>query len=459
MEKARVPMREQPVEERIHNFNEVPLGYSAEEAVEEAKRCLQCAKPPCMEHCPVLVDVKKFVQEIAENRFRDAYMTLKDSNPIPSIAGRVCPQEHQCEGACTLGRVGEPVNIGKLESFIGDWAMANGVEEPIMIEEQPEKVAVIGSGPSGISCSVDLRKHGYQVTVYEALHKPGGVLQYGIPEFRLPKQTVDRELRYLEKLGVEINLNRIVGLNISFDEILAEYDAVFVCTGAGAPRFMRIPGEELNGVYSANEFLIRTNLMKAYRFPEEYDTPILVGGRVAVIGAGNVAMDAARCALRYGAETHLLYRRTRTEAPARAEEFEHAVQEGVLFRELVNPVRIRGKAGWVEGLDMIRMTLGEPDDSGRRRPKPIEGSEFTERFDTVVEAIGTLPNKLFLERAEGLEVNRWGGIKVDDDLQASIPGVFAGGDSISGGATVIQALGEGRTAAQSIHGYLSGKRG
>jgi len=459
MEKARVHMREQPVEERIHNFNEVPLGYSAEEAVEEAKRCLQCAKPPCMEHCPVLVDVKKFVQEIAENRFRDAYMTLKDSNPIPSIAGRVCPQEHQCEGACTLGRVGEPVNIGKLESFIGDWAMANGVEEPIMIEEQPEKVAVIGSGPSGISCSVDLRKHGYQVTVYEALHKPGGVLQYGIPEFRLPKQTVDRELRYLEKLGVEINLNRIVGLNISFDEILAEYDAVFVCTGAGAPRFMRIPGEELNGVYSANEFLIRTNLMKAYRFPEEYDTPILVGGRVAVIGAGNVAMDAARCALRYGAETHLLYRRTRTEAPARAEEFEHAVQEGVLFRELVNPVRIRGKAGWVEGLDMIRMTLGEPDDSGRRRPKPIEGSEFTERFDTVVEAIGTLPNKLFLERAEGLEVNRWGGIKVDDDLQASIPGVFAGGDSISGGATVIQALGEGRTAAQSIHGYLSGKRG
>ena len=455
MEKGRVPMREQPVGDRIYNFDEVPLGYSAEEAVEEAKRCLQCANPPCMEHCPVLVDVKKFVQEVAEHRFRDAYTTLKESNPIPSIAGRVCPQEHQCEGACTLGRVGEPINIGKLESFIGDWAMENGVEEPIEIVEQPEKVAVIGSGPSGISCSVDLRKHGYQVTVYEALHKPGGVLQYGIPEFRLPKNTVDRELRYLEKLGVEINLNRIVGLNISFDEILDEYDAVFVCTGAGAPRFMRIPGEELNGVYSANEFLIRTNLMKAYKFPEEYDTPILVGKKVAVIGAGNVA----RCALRYSAETHLLYRRTRTEAPARAEEFEHAVQEGVIFRELVNPVRIRGRAGWVEGLDMIRMTLGEPDDSGRRRPKPIEGSEFTERFDTVVEAIGTLPNRLFLERAEGLKVNRWSGIKVDDDLQASIPGVFAGGDSISGGATVIQALGEGRTAAQSIHRYLSGKKG
>jgi len=459
MEKARVPMREQPVEERIHNFDEVPLGYSEEEAVEEASRCLRCVKPPCMEHCPVLVDVRKFVQEIAEHRFRDAYATLKASNPIPSIAGRVCPQEHQCEGACTLGRVGEPINIGKLESFIGDWAMENNVEEPIIIEEQPEKVAVIGSGPSGISCSVDLRKHGYRVTVYEALHKPGGVLQYGIPEFRLPKQTVDAELRYLEKLGVDINLNRIVGLNISFDEILEGYDAVFVCTGAGAPRFMRIPGEELNGVYSANEFLIRTNLMKAHRFPDDYDTPILVGDKVAVIGAGNVALDAARCALRYGAETHLLYRRTRNEAPARAEEFEHAIQEGVIFRELVNPTRIRGRAGWVESLDMVRMVLGDPDASGRRRPLPFKGSEFNERFDTVIEAIGTMPNRLFLERAEGLEVNRWGGIKVDDSLQASIPSVFAGGDSISGGATVIQALGEGRAAARSIHRHLTGRLG
>jgi len=457
MEKNRVPMREQPVEDRIHNFDEVPLGFSAEEAVAEAKRCLQCANPPCMGHCPVLVDVKKFVKEIAEHRFKDAYETLKTSNPIPSIAGRVCPQENQCEGVCTLGRVGEPINIGKLESFIGDWAMDNDIEEPLDIVERPEKVAVIGSGPSGISCSVDLRKHGYQVTVYEALHKPGGVLQYGIPEFRLPKQIVDRELGYLEKLGVAINLNRIVGLNVSFEEILDEFDAVFVCTGAGAPRFMRIPGEELNGVYSANEFLIRTNLMKAYMFPEEYDTPIVVGRRVAVIGAGNVAMDAARCALRYGAETHLLYRRTRTEAPARAEEFEHAVQEGVIFRELVNPTKIRGRDGWVESLDMVRMVLGEPDISGRRRPIPFKGSEFREKFDTIIEAIGTTPNRLFLERAEGLEVNKWGGIQVDENLQTRIPGVFAGGDSISGGATVIQALGEGRTAAQSIHRYLSGK--
>ena len=456
MEK-RVPMREQPAEERIHNFDEVPLGFSAEEAVAEAKRCLQCANPPCGDHCPVLVDVKKFVKEIAENRFKDAYETLKENNPIPSIAGRVCPQEHQCEGVCTLGRVGEPVNIGKLEAFIGDWAIDNDVEEPIEIVDKPEKVAVIGSGPSGISCSVDLRKHGYRVTVYEALHKPGGVLQYGIPEFRLPKHIVDRELSYLEKLGVAIKLNRIVGLNVTFEEILDMFDAVFVCTGAGAPRFMRIPGEELNGVYSANEFLIRTNLMKAYRFPEEYDTPILVGEKVAVIGAGNVAMDAARCALRYGAETHLLYRRSRTEAPARAEEFEHAVQEGVIFRELVNPIRINGRDGWVESMDLISMTLGEPDESGRRRPSPIAGSEFREKFDTVVEAIGTLPNRLFLERAEGLEVNKWGGIKVDENLQTRIPGVFAGGDSISGGATVIQALGEGRTAAQSIHRFLSGK--
>ena len=457
MEKKRVPMREQPAEERIHNFDEVPLGFSAEEAVAEAKRCLQCANPPCGDHCPVLVDVKKFVKEIAENRFKDAYETLKENNPIPSIAGRVCPQEHQCEGVCTLRRVGEPVNIGKLEAFIGDWAIDNDIEEPIEIVDKPEKVAVIGSGPSGISCSVDLRKHGYQVTVYEALHKPGGVLQYGIPEFRLPKNIVDRELSYLEKLGVAIKLNRIVGLNVTFEEILDMFDAVFVCTGAGAPRFMRIPGEELNGVYSANEFLIRTNLMKAYKFPEEYDTPIVVGKKVAVIGAGNVAMDAARCALRYGAETHLLYRRSRTEAPARAEEFEHAVQEGVIFRELVNPIRINGRDGWVESLDLIRMVLGEPDVSGRRRPLPFKGSEFREKFDTVVEAIGTLPNRLFLERAEGLEVNKWGGIKVDENLQTRIPGVFAGGDSISGGATVIQALGEGRTAAQSIHRFLSGK--
>jgi len=451
----RVPMREQPVDTRVKNFNEVPLGYSEDEAISEASRCLQCAKSPCAEQCPVKIDVKKFVKEIAEGKFKDAFFTLKESNPIPSIAGRVCPQENQCEGSCTLGRLNQPINIGKLESFIGDWAMRNNVEEKMHIVEQPQKVAIIGSGPSGISCAVDLRKHGYQVTIYEALHKAGGVLQYGIPEFRLPKNIVDRELRYLEKMGVKIQLNRIVGQNISFKEIRDQYDAVYVGTGAGAPRFLRIPGEELNGLYSANEFLIRTNLMKAYKFPEESDTPIIVGKRVAVIGAGNVAMDAARCAIRYGAETHLIYRRTSKEAPARKEELEHALEEGLIFHELENPMKINGKDGWVDSMTIVKMSLGEPDDSGRRRPVPIEGSEFTEKFDTIIEAIGTSPNRLFLERAEGLNVNRWGGIQVDDSLQTNIKDVFAGGDSVSGGATVIQALGEGRKVALSLHNFLS----
>jgi glutamate synthase (NADPH/NADH) small chain len=451
---ARVPMPEQPVEERVKNFNEVPLGYSPEQAIKEAKRCLQCGEPQCMVNCPVEVDVKKFIMELSEGRFREAFLTIKESNPIPAIAGRVCPQENQCEGACTLGRAGSPINIGKLESFLGDWAMENGVEEEFTIQERPQKVAVIGSGPSGISCSVDLRKKGYQVTIYEALHKAGGVLQYGIPEFRLPKKVVDEELSYLNKIGVELMLNTIIGQNLSFEELQEEYDAIFICTGAGAPRFLGIPGEELNGVYSANEFLIRTNLMKAYKFPEEYDTPIVVGDRVAVVGAGNVAMDAARCAMRMGAEVTMVYRRTRKESPARVEEVHHALEEGLNLMELVNPIRIVGENGWVKGVELIRMMLGEPDDTGRRRPHPVEGSEFMTEFDTFIEAIGTSPNRLFLERAEGLEVNRWGGILIDENLQTSIEGVFSGGDAISGGATVIQALGEGRKAAKSIHEYL-----
>jgi len=455
MVKERVPMREQPVEVRVKNFDEVPLGYSEEEAIAEASRCLQCANYPCVKRCPVNIEIPKFVKQVAEGKFREAYYTLKENNPIPSIAGRVCPQESQCEGECTLGKVNQPINIGKLEAFVGDWAIDNNIREPINIVEKSEKVAVIGSGPTGISCAADLRKFGYKVTMFEALHKAGGVLQYGIPEFRLPKRIVNIELGFLEELGVEIQLNTIIGQHISFDEILNDFDAIYVGTGAGAPRFMNLAGEQLNGVYSANEFLIRTNLMKAYKFPEGSDTPILVGDRVAVIGAGNVAMDAARSALRYGADTHIIYRRTRNEAPARHEEFEHALQEGVIFHELQNPLRLNARAGWVDSITSTRMELGDPDEDGRRRPVPIENSDFTEKYDTVIEAIGTLPNRLFLERAEGLMVNKWGGIQVNEKLQTSIDKVFAGGDSISGGATVIQALGEGRIAAKNIHDYLS----
>jgi len=459
MPATRVPMREQSVEKRVKNFNEVPLGYSKEEAIQEAGRCLQCAHSPCSAHCPVNIDVTKFVKEIAEGDFHAAYNTLKASSPIPSIVGRVCPQESQCEGACVLGKAGQPINIGKLESFIGDWAIENGVVEPVEIKDNTGKVAIIGSGPTAISCAADLRKLGYDIVVFEALHKAGGVLQYGIPEFRLPKSIVNIELDMLKDLGVEIKLNRIVGQHISFENLLSEYDAIYVGTGAGAPRFMNLKGEELNGVYSANEFLIRTNLMKSYLFPEGSDTPIVVGKKVAVIGAGNVAMDAARCALRYGAETHILYRRTKAEAPARAEELHHALEEGIHFHELENPTKLNGEDGWVKSITLQRMELGEPDASGRRRPVPIPDSEFTEEFDTVIEAIGTSPNRLFLSRAEGLEVNRWGGIQVNDDMQTSIPKVFAGGDSISGGATVIQALGEGRKAAEKIHAFLSSQTG
>jgi glutamate synthase (NADPH/NADH) small chain len=451
-------MREQQVEDRIKNFDEVPLGYSEEEAIREASRCLQCINSLCTKQCPVHINITKFVKEIAERDFIEAFHTIKKSNPIPSIAGRVCPQENQCEGACVLGKAGDPINIGKLEAFIGDWAIKNNIREKNEIIEKTRRIAIIGSGPTSISCAVDLRKQGYKVTVFEALHKAGGVLQYGIPEFRLPKKVVDTELYHLKELGIEIKLNTIIGQHISFQEILDHFDAIYVATGAGAPRFMTLQGEELNGVYSANEFLIRTNLMKAYKFPEKSDTPIYVGKKVAVIGAGNVAMDAARSALRYGAETHIIYRRTKNEAPARAEELEHAIQEGIIFHELENPVKLNGENGWVKSITSIKMELGEPDDSGRRRPIPIDGSEFTDEYDTVIEAIGTSPNRLFLERAKGLEVNRWGGIKVDDELRTAIDNVFAGGDSISGGATVIQALGEGRKAAKSIHNYLTSAR-
>jgi len=354
-----------------------------------------------------------------------------------------------------MKKVGDAINIGKLESFLGDWAMEKGIREDFSIKEKDQKVAIIGSGPSGISCAVDLRKYGYKVTVFEALHKAGGVLQYGIPEFRLPKKVVDEELSYLKEIGVDIRLNNIVGQNVSFDELRDEYDAIYIGTGAGAPFFVGIEGEELNGVYSANEFLIRTNLMKAYKFPE-YDTLLFVGKRVGVIGAGNVAMDSARSALRNGAEVYILYRRTKEYSPAREEELRHALEEGIHFMELVAPTKILGENGWVTGVELVKMKLGEPDKSGRPRPEKIEGSEFIMELDTVVEAIGTRPNRLFLRTVPELKTKSRGIIEVDEKLK-NIEGVYAGGDAISGGATVIQALGEGRKAAKSIHDYLSAR--
>jgi len=455
-DRIRVPMREQPVKDRVKNFDSVPLGYSEEEAMAEARRCIQCKDRPCMMRCPVNMKISAMIETIAEGNFKEAYLIAKEDNPIPAISGRVCPQESQCEAVCTMGKKADAINIGKLEAFIGDWAMRNGVTEELHIDEKDKKVAVIGSGPAGISCAVDLRKLGYQVTMFEALHVAGGVLQYGIPAFRLPKDIVDCELSYLLKIGVDVRLNHIVGQNVMLDELRREFDAIFVGTGAGAPRFLNIEGEELMGIYSANEFLIRVNLMKAYDFPE-HDTPIVCGARVGVMGAGNVAMDVARCAVRLGAEeVYILYRRTKRESPAREEELRHALEEGVVFVELVNPTRLLGgDDGWVKGIELARMKLGEPDSSGRPRPVMIEGSEFIMELDTVVNALGTVPNRLFLGRTPELETTGWGAIKVDENLMTNIEGVFAGGDSTSGGATVIQALGEGRAAWASIHNYLS----
>ncbi len=453
--KKRVTMPELPVKDRVKKFDEVPLGYTEDQAILEAGRCIQCGNALCIKECPVNVDIKTFLRQVAEGDFKGAFLTVKKDNPIPAIAGRVCPQESQCEGVCMLGKIGDATNIGQLESFVADWARKNNVREEFDIEEKSQKVAVIGTGPTSISCAVDLRKNGYQVVMYEALHKAGGVLQYGIPEFRLPRDVVDVELSYLADIGVEIRLNRIIGQNVSFDELRDEYDAIFIGTGAGAPLFLGIDGEKLNGVYSANEFLIRVNLMKAYRFPE-YDTPIRVKGKVGVIGAGNVAMDAARSALRLGAEVHVLYRRTDKEAPARKEEFRHAMEEGINFAELVAPKRILGDEGWVKGIELIKMKLGAPDKSGRPRPVPVDGSEFTMDLDTVVVALGTRPNRLFLSRTPELETSEKSMIVVDDNMATNIRGVFAGGDAISGGATVIQALGEGRKAAEAIGDYLAG---
>ncbi len=452
--KQRVLVRERSVDERIHDFREVPLGYSEEEALVEAARCLQCAKPLCMNGCPVMINIPGFIDAIVKQNFTHAFDILKSDDAMPAATGRVCPQETQCEARCVLGKAHQPINIGKLEAFVADWARKNGVKTKLNTVENGKNVAIIGAGPASISCAVDLRKMGFGVDIFEALHKAGGVLQYGIPEFRLPRDIVDYELEFLRELGCNIMLNSVVGLHIGFEEILEKYDAVFLGTGAGAPKFMGIGGEELTGVYSANEFLIRVNLMKSYRFPE-YDTPIKVGSHVAVIGAGNVAMDAARSALRLGAKVTMIYRRTKTECPARAEELHHALEEGINFLELVNPVQILEKLNNVHGLKLLRMELGEPDSSGRPRPVEVPGSEFIiDDIDMVIEALGTSPNRLFLDRAPMLMRDKHGILIVDENLMTNVPKVFAGGDAISGGATVIRALGEGRIAAKAIEHFL-----
>ncbi|MCD6194528.1 MAG: NADPH-dependent glutamate synthase [Candidatus Aminicenantes bacterium] len=450
-------MRELSPEERIKNFSSVPLGYTEAEAVREAQRCLQCRGVPCEVYCPIHLRVLDMIRAIAARRFQEAFFIIQADNPLPAITGRVCPQESQCEGVCPLAQDGRGLNIGKLEAFVADWARARGLREKLQIKERPQRVAVIGSGPAGLICAYDLRRWGYQVVVFEALHKAGGVLQYGIPAFRLPTEVVDYEISYLQEIGVEFRLNFFVGQNIPFAELRRDFAAIFIGTGAGAPLFLGIEGENLKGVYSANEFLIRVNLMKAYRFLE-YDTPIICGRRVGVIGAGNVAMDAARCARRLGAEeVYILYRRTRKESPARDEEIQHALEEGIIWMELVAPRRFLGdEKGWCRGVELVRMRLGEPDSSGRPRPLPIEGSEFVLELETVIEALGTTPNRLFLKQAPELAVNRWGLIQVDDNLETNLPGVFAGGDAIRGNATVILALGDGRKAAAAIHRQLSG---
>ncbi|ANX00523.1 dihydropyrimidine dehydrogenase [Thermoclostridium stercorarium subsp. leptospartum DSM 9219] len=460
MSLKKVQMPEQDPNVRNKNFKEVALGYTEEMAVEEAKRCLNCKNRPCVSGCPVNVKIPEFISLIAEGRFEEAYLKIKETNNLPAICGRVCPQENQCEKYCVRGKKGEPVGIGRLERFAADWYMAHREPETPEIPKNNKKVAVIGSGPAGLTCAADLAKMGYSVTIFEAFHTPGGVLMYGIPEFRLPKDLVQREIDIVKKLGVEIKTNMVVGKSVTIDELMEEgYEAIFIGSGAGLPDFMGIPGENLNGVYSANEFLTRINLMKAYLYPE-VDTPIKVGRNVAVVGGGNVAMDAARSAKRLGAENvYIVYRRSEAEMPARLEEIHHAKDEGIIFKFLTNPVRILGTDdGWVKGMECIEMELGEPDKSGRRRPIPKKGSEHVIDVDTVIIAIGQSPNPLIKSTTPGLKTHEWGGIVVDEETGAtSIPGVFAGGDAVTGAATVILAMGAGKKAAAAIDRYLKSK--
>ncbi|MCB5386151.1 NADPH-dependent glutamate synthase [Blautia glucerasea] len=456
----KVPVREQAPKVRATNFEEVCLGYNKEEAMEEANRCLGCKKAKCMEGCPVSINIPGFVHEVKEGNFEKAYQIIGESSALPAVCGRVCPQETQCEGKCIRGMKGEAVSIGKLERFVADWAKENGIKPVPAAQKNGHKVAVIGSGPSGLTCAGDLAKMGYDVTIFEALHKAGGVLVYGIPEFRLPKdKVVAAEVENVKSLGVKIETNVIIGKSVTIDELLKDegFEAVFIGSGAGLPMFMGIPGEQANGVFSANEYLTRNNLMKAFR--EDYDTPIAHGKKVAVVGGGNVAMDAARTALRLGAEVHIIYRRSEAELPARKEEVHHAKEEGVQFDLLCNPVEIlTDDKDWVTGIKCIRMELGEPDASGRRRPVEIPGSEFTIDVDTVIMSLGTSPNPLISSTTIGLDVNKRKCIIADEEFgKTSKEGVYAGGDAVTGAATVILAMGAGKAGARGIDEYIKSK--
>ena len=443
----KVPVREQDAKVRAANFDEVCLGYNKEEAMEEAARCINCKNAQCIKGCPVAIDIPGFIEKVKNGDVEAAYQVISEASSLPAVCGRVCPQESQCEGKCIRGIKGEPVSIGKLERFVADWASENRIKPRGAEQKNGKKVAVIGSGPAGLTCAGDLAKLGYEVTIFEALHEPGGVLVYGIPEFRLPKErVVAREIENVKNLGVKIETNVVIGKSVTIDELLAEegFDAVFVGSGAGLPKFMGIPGEQANGVFSANEYLTRSNLMKA--FDEESNTPIMRGEKVAVVGGGNVAMDAARTALRLGAEVHIVYRRSEEELPARVEEVHHAKEEGIIFDLLTNPVEIlEDEKGWVKGMKCIRMELGAPDDSGRRRPVEVPGSEFIIDVDTVIMSLGTSPNPLISSTTDGLEVNKWKCIVADEEFgKTTKEGVYAGGDAVTGAATVILAMGAGR---------------
>lgn len=457
---TKVPVREQEATARAKNFDEVCLGYNKEEAIEEARRCINCKNAQCIKGCPVAIDIPAFIEQVKLGNIAEAYQIISQSSALPAVCGRVCPQESQCEGKCIRGIKGDPISIGKLERFVADWARENGIKLEPAKEKNGKKVAVIGSGPAGLTCAGDLARLGYDVTIFEALHEAGGVLVYGIPEFRLPKEeVVAKEIANVESLGVKIEKNVIIGKSITIDELIEEegYEAVFIGSGAGLPKFMGIPGENANGVFSANEYLTRSNLMKA--FNEDSNTPIMRGKKVAVVGGGNVAMDAARTALRLGAEVHIVYRRSEEELPARVEEVHHAKEEGIIFDLLTNPTEIlEDENNWVRGMKCIKMELGEPDASGRRRPVEVPGSEFEMELDTVIMSLGTSPNPLISSTTEGLETNKWKCIVADEEFgRTSKEGVFAGGDAVTGAATVILAMGAGKAAAKGIHNYLFGK--